>query len=473
MESRASSYIIVREDLEVDPLTLVTDGLKIGRLPECELTLNHPTVSRLHAGIREADGDFYVYNFSHSSGTTLNGRIIPLETAEFLAVGDVLQIGPFSVRFERVSEGLLLRVSLHVTAQVGEELEADESERTKAKTSDVSVEVSNALGLFWAARRREAGKVQRLSPLRPHKPSRVLGKARFNWTPTRDLVQAWPVSIFVWGAIIIGTLTLIAAYKYASAFAPNAVSNPHTRSSFNLNPAIAQKPNAGSCTACHTVRLSMNEACSKCHDTHAFKSSTIKEHERAGIGCINCHTEHRGEEFSPSVGALQSCAQCHNDENEETYEGKRVGTPHGGTFGYPVEDGVWIWEGIDEREWARKPENIQRSVGQWPVRDENSRRSALFHALHLHRVSALPGQVSNQDGELSCSTCHTSFFPTVDRETPRTTCAACHNGEVANRFGGKVFPANAPNCTSCHVQHPEGRRIWGATLLEAADSAGN
>src|ERR671934_1793480 len=100
METQASKFIINRADLNVDPVTLVADGLKIGRLPSCELVLNHPTVSRLHAGINEADGRFYIFNFSHSSGTTLNGRVVAVESAEVLADGDVVQIGPYFLRVE-------------------------------------------------------------------------------------------------------------------------------------------------------------------------------------------------------------------------------------------------------------------------------------------------------------------------------------------------------------------------------------
>jgi hypothetical protein len=49
---------------------------------------------------------------------------------------------------------------------------------------------------------------------------------------------------------------------------------------------------------------------------------------------------------------------------------------------------------------------------------------------------------------LSCNSCHRSFDP-IDRATPRTTCAMCHNTD-----GGK------PNCTSCHVQHIRDSRRW-------------
>ena len=72
MKERLSTYIIIREDGAVDPSTLVCEGLKIGRNPDCDLLLNHPTVSRLQAGIKEIQGRFYLFNLSGSNPTTLN-----------------------------------------------------------------------------------------------------------------------------------------------------------------------------------------------------------------------------------------------------------------------------------------------------------------------------------------------------------------------------------------------------------------
>jgi hypothetical protein len=474
MQTRDSTYVIVREDLDVDPLTLSTDGLKIGRLPDCEIVLNHPTVSRLHAGIKEVEGEFYLYNFSHSSGTTLNGRLLPVETAEVLADGDLLHIGPFFLHVSRLAETLRLSVSLQVAAAVGEG-EATPAKRADApKAAHVPAEVSNALSLFWASRKREAGKMQRLSPLRPHKQARILGKSRFNWTPTRDLVRPWPASLFVWAVIVVAALTVLAAIGYTRAFSPAPLSGPHTRDSLTITPAVALRPNADSCTTCHTLTARMDDSCASCHTTDAFSPAVTRAHQDAGLGCADCHGgEHRGADFPLSPVALQSCASCHTDANARTYNGRRVGTPHGGTVGYPVVGGEWVWRGLDETEWRTKPEGIQRALERWPQRTERERRSAQFHALHMHRVRTVQGLTGNAAGEVSCSTCHATFFPTVDRMTPPRTCAACHNGDVDARHDPPIVAPDAPNCTSCHVQHTKGRRLWGTTLTSGSGSPGS
>ncbi len=130
----AGKFVITREDLSVDPLTLESDGLKIGRLPNCELILNHPTVSRLHAGIKETGGQFQIFNFSHSSPTTLNGRLLRVEEAEALAEGDVLRIGPFFIHVGRLADALSLTVTLQIAVNVADAEGRDVSSHAELQT---------------------------------------------------------------------------------------------------------------------------------------------------------------------------------------------------------------------------------------------------------------------------------------------------------------------------------------------------
>src|SRR4051812_9508754 len=112
---RTSTFIIIREDRAEDAKTLVTEGVRIGRLAECDVVLNHPTVSRLHAGINEVGGRFYIVNLSGSNATTLNGRVVPFDEADALANGDTMQIGPFFLYVEQAAEGKLrLRITLQM-----------------------------------------------------------------------------------------------------------------------------------------------------------------------------------------------------------------------------------------------------------------------------------------------------------------------------------------------------------------------
>src|SRR5258707_2467618 len=97
-----ATFIIIREDLQVDPVTIVAEGLLVGRLPTCELLLNHPSVSRLHAGITSADGDYFIRNLRPGNPIMLNGA--RLEEYQALADGDILGIGPFALNIHFRSE---------------------------------------------------------------------------------------------------------------------------------------------------------------------------------------------------------------------------------------------------------------------------------------------------------------------------------------------------------------------------------
>jgi len=494
----ANTFIITREDRSFDPVTLLSEGLAIGRLPDCELNLNHPTVSRLHGGIRKVDDRFYIFHLSPSNSTTLNGKIVEEKAA--LADGDVVQIGPFFLFFEITDEALSVRVRYQTAVRVGDadlpsttgSIQAtpgapktadEESGATAAYTGTGGDDDEGALDVFWEKRKREAGKVSRPSPLRPRPPAPKLGKARFNWKPTRDLERPWPFSIFTWGVVIVGLLSIVAAFSYTSAFSPAPISNAHARSNLTqTSPAIAREPNANSCTTCHSMRTSMEANCASCHQTEAFAATVTPPHTAAGIGCINCHSEHRGADFRPGVASLsasfqkgaeaaETCAGCHNNDNKKLYNGRAVFTPHGGTFGYPVVNGQWKWKGVDAEAWQQKPEDIKQLVANWPVApgDDNGRRSAQFHALHLYRVRTTAGIVGNSSGELSCSSCHKTFGASLDRETPRTTCAACHNGKTDTQTARALFSSDTANCTSCHIQHVRDPRHWNPSLLAARD----
>jgi len=472
-----STFIIIREDRGFDPTTLVTEGLKIGRDLSCDLLLNHPNVSRLHAGIKEIAERFYFFNLSSSNSTTLNGRLVVLGEPEALADGDEIRIGPFFLRVDHKSQALEITVTLQFGLLIGE-IEARGDARGALPVtgplvmpSPASKDLAQAaLDLFWGKRTRE--KAGRKSPLHPRRPPR-LGKARFNWTPTRDLVRPWPFALFLWAVIVLGSASIAAAVWFASAYAPGPVSPVHSRTALMMSPAIARQANAKSCTTCHSMTGSMETRCASCHTTEAFVATVTRSHVEAGIGCTDCHSEHRGKDFRPMLAALNSCTACHNDKNKKTYNGKTVGTPHGGSIGYPVANGEWKWKGLDADELTLRP---TIAALRTPGDSERQWRSKQFHALHLYRVRATAGvtgvldPTSGSAPVLSCSSCHKAFNP-PDRESPQKTCDGCHRGLV-DSSGHELLSAGTPDCISCHVQHLKDKRHWNPNLLvEAAKTA--
>ena len=450
-----NQFVIIRNDLQIDPVTIVSEGLLIGRLLQCELLLNHPSVSRVQAGIKQVEDDYYLFALRPKNPVILNGK--PVEENEALAPGDVIEVGPFHLEIDTADDALVLRVELRIGTKPSEIDVSDPGLSTdnlvapadgKAKKPrPVPIAGTKALDIFWDKRIRDAGKMVRPSPLYP-KGGRRTGKAHFNWTPTTDLMSRWPVAFFTWALLIVGLVTVAAAYWYASAFSPAPISKAHTVNQFTIIPAVAKRPNAGSCTNCHSLTGHMDQRCAACHQTDAFVATIIKPHEAAGIGCVDCHAEHQGTEFSATQGALASCTSCHNDSNHKLYNGRKVGTPHEGKFGYPVVNGSWSAKWVNDDEWELR----KLAVVRQPADSDQKWRSNQFHALHDQRVRIVPGLKGNAERRLSCNSCHNSFDP-PDRETPRTKCAACH---VTN---------NQPNCTSCHVQHIRDSRRWSTSML--------
>jgi len=450
-----NQYRIIRDDLPLDPVTIISEGLLIGRLPQCEVLLNHPSVSRVQAGIRQFGDNYYLFALRPRNPVILNGK--PVDENEALAPGDLIEVGPFRLEIDSVDDALVIRVELRIGMKPSEidvsdpgltTGNLDESDSAKAKKARAApIAATKALDVFWDKRMRDVAKMARPSPLFP-KGGRRAGKAQYNWTPTSDLRSRWPVAVFTWALLVVGVVSVAAAYRYKNAFSPAPISKAHTLAQLSIVPAVATAPNSGSCTSCHSLRGHMEQRCAACHTTEAFKSTMIKPHEAAGIGCVDCHAEHRGAQFSATEGALESCTQCHNDSNKKLYNGRKVGTPHGGTFGYPVVNDVWSPKSINDEEWDLR----QLGTSRQPTDTDDKWRSNQFHALHDQRVKIAPGMKGNSEGKLSCSSCHNSFDP-PDRITPRTTCANCHMTD------GK------PNCTSCHVQHLIDPRRWNTSML--------
>src|ERR1043166_9587808 len=105
-----NQFILIRDDLLVDPITIISDGLLIGRLIECELLLNHPSVSRVQAGIKQFDNAYYVFSLRPKNPVILNGK--PVEDNEALAGGDIIEVGPFQLELDATEEGLVIRVEM-------------------------------------------------------------------------------------------------------------------------------------------------------------------------------------------------------------------------------------------------------------------------------------------------------------------------------------------------------------------------
>jgi hypothetical protein len=450
MRLRSAKFKVENADDLASAGVLEQDGLVIGRLESCDVVLNQKSISRMHAGINYVEDNFFLINLSVSNPLTLNGKLLALREADVLADGDIIQIGPYAITISRNEDILSLFVSQQFFGNVrtGKSLSA-----RKTISSKTNEDIADVLKVFWEKRTRE--KEEWGTALRP-KGKPQPGKAAINWKPSKDLQSTWRIGLFIWVILIFGFFTAFAFFRYPNTFAPKQLSNPHSK---KIDASlIANRANESSCTTCHSWNEPMENACSRCHQASEFHASNTKAHTDAGITCTVCHLEHQGEEFNSKKYAFESCSACHNDNNRQLYNGKSVHTAHGGTFGYPVENGIWKWKGL-HREIAEA--TMAEAIGN----PKSESASEQFHAIHLFLKSPDGTIRTDSDGKISCSSCHKSFDP-IDRETPRQTCGLCHNGMIDN--SDVIFAKDQANCVSCHVQHPFSQRRWREFLSDDA-----
>jgi hypothetical protein len=456
MKLRSAKFKVEKYDDLAEAGVLQQDGLVIGRLESCDVVLVHRSISRIHAGINFIENNFFLINLSVSNSLTLNGKLVAAREADVLADGDIIQIGPYAITVSREKDILSLFVSdqLAYNLQTKELLSADKTTSPEARE-----DIADVLKVFWEKRTRE--KEDWGTALRP-KGKPQPGKAAINWKPSKDLRTTWRIGLFTWVILIFGFFTAFAFFRYPNTFAPKPLSNPHSQ---KIDASlIANRANESSCTTCHSWNEPMENSCIRCHQGTEFHASNTKAHADAGISCAVCHLEHRGEEFDSKKYAFESCAACHNDNNRQLYNGKQVRTAHGGTFGYPVENGKWTWKGL-HREIAETL--LAETFSNAKSDNEQTRLSKQFHAIHVFRLTSNGAIQTDDGGRISCSSCHKSFDP-IDRETPRQTCGICHNGMIESASGDVIFAPNEANCVSCHVQHPYSQRRWREFLTEDA-----
>ncbi len=73
------------------------EPLTIGRMPECDVNLSDPNVSRKHAEVRRQGTGFVVFDLGSTNGTRVNGAHVK---ERLLNNGDEIMVGATKLRFE-------------------------------------------------------------------------------------------------------------------------------------------------------------------------------------------------------------------------------------------------------------------------------------------------------------------------------------------------------------------------------------
>src|SRR5215471_14453650 len=109
-------FLIRRLDVvdSTDGTALETEGITIGRAEGSDVVLNNRAGSRTHAGIKDIESEYWLFNLSPSNGTFLNGA--PADKIP-LADGDVIQIGPYYMTVQYVQGMLSLTIKIALEVQ--------------------------------------------------------------------------------------------------------------------------------------------------------------------------------------------------------------------------------------------------------------------------------------------------------------------------------------------------------------------
>jgi thioredoxin reductase/NAD-dependent dihydropyrimidine dehydrogenase PreA subunit len=567
MATKLTRFVIQRRDLGATELVLELDGLSIGSSLDSDLLLNHPTVSRTHAGIREINGAFWITNLSKTNGTLVDGKLI--ETVQ-LEPDDFIRIGVFVLRPAMKSGELTLEIERYVDAYAAEERgtqlltdsatasdgkggtmflpnllseflksaggtgalerpgtaklpplsaitgklsgDEDEDQETVLRSATQLLKQGGrlqrgmtgnllnsivalpeedqqrfvqAMNVFWKRREEAKTGAQKLDDakaLEPREPDPELakynlhlGKKRFNWLPTNDLVRPWPRGyLYVFGTLMM-LASIVAYFVWERAYVPGDTSNPHALNLATLKTRepltarrveqklVADRPAENQCNACHVIGASMQAKCVDCHNTQHFNTSVIEKHEQAKIQCVDCHTEHKGADFRPGVVSRSMCIDCHR--NNPTHpkalsltDGKPLKEPHNGTFGYPVVDDKWTWTDPMNKKWVKTFAESKEPLDA----------STKFHVIH---AAAAPSTSA-----WKCSECHDGSFQKSLKEVKiinRDKCATCHGQTFATAASLRAQDIDSRrlgiDCNSCHGQHPESQTLVAALRRFGSD----
>lgn len=77
----------------------IKDKITIGRMPQCDLTIDSSRVSRLHAWIEIRDGQYILRDNSSTNGIEINGQ--EMHGERLIVPGDTLILGKHTIRLDR------------------------------------------------------------------------------------------------------------------------------------------------------------------------------------------------------------------------------------------------------------------------------------------------------------------------------------------------------------------------------------
>jgi len=95
--ARRDQLVVVLGGQIVQTLTIDKPSLRIGRLPDNDVILNHPEVSRRHAELRRDPQGYVLTDLGSTHGTSVDGLSLLPEQPRLLIDGQEIQISPYVI----------------------------------------------------------------------------------------------------------------------------------------------------------------------------------------------------------------------------------------------------------------------------------------------------------------------------------------------------------------------------------------
>jgi hypothetical protein len=398
--------------------------LRIGRSAECELQLADARVALGHALITlEADGALLA---AHGGAIQVNGKAT---TRARLAVGDRIEIGPYTLVVEVAPAGLALALAVTLNAPLpaacGEQIRDTESRgpsHSRRRLSYLVLLGVLLLGLLLPAAPDLLGYTRQASSAADGIAQAATADARVT-APSKGASAAFDTAPPRAKASVEEATLRVAAGKLQQAWNPGPLSQGH-------------QVFADDCGACHQTPFVQvqDTACKACHkDTldhvPAHQLDGPMGHSFKDTRCAECHRDHKGTHIA--IRSQQQCADCHRDV-------KRVATRASSENVTDFLDGHPAFR-ISLTD-AATPQITRRVRQATPMPPEMVERSRLKfnHALHLD-----PAGVRDPDGKRDPAGMR-------DAQGQRTVldCASCHQPAEGGRLIAPVTMEK--HCQRCH-----------------------
>lgn len=340
----------------------------LGRKSLCQVHLNSPGVSPVHAELELTSDGLWLTDQSSGAGVHVNGQRV---LRQRLADKDRIAIRPYLIAVTLKPEMCLLRI---------------------LRLDAVEAAPGSPLALPAKGPSRPSDSIAALPDWQQEKapiyvPSTDILPNRFrNYTLLLSLLAVLAVTAYAW----VGAKGLLR---------PAPVITAH---------AIVENE----CASCHTgFTRTQNNNCQACHADY----QSAKAHTTHGLRCASCHAEHKGAEFdfAKSIGATCQSAGCHSTVHVKL---KAAQTDHDAVTAR-LEAGFLGDKDHGESALVEKVLKFTAAPKDSAMHTLHTEKSLPCETCHAEEDRSVLNQVRGADGKPTAG---------VEPSVRRQRCMACH-----------------------------------------------